>query len=149
MTQKHSRSNSLVYLLERTHRQAKLLLQHEFEAAGLTISVDQWIVLNRVAEISGQNQKQIADATAKDPASITRIIRLLLQQKLVTKTASKNDQRSILIFISPTGKRMLEISTKRAKNFKSIAGKGMSQEELNALRTLLDKIFENAGGKLF
>lgn len=148
MEKKHSRSNSLVYLLERTHRQAKQLLQREFDASELNISVDQWIVLARVAERPGQNHKQLADSTAKDPASITRIISLLLKQKLVKKTPDKKDQRSSLLNITPAGKSVLSGCTKKAETFRKSAGKGLSQEDLNQLRKLLDTLYENSGGKL-
>lgn len=148
MEKKHSRSNSLVYLLERTHRQAKQLLQREFDASELNISVDQWIVLARVAERPGQNHKQLADSTAKDPASITRIISLLLKQKLVKKTPDKKDQRSSLLNITPAGKSILSGCTKKAETFRKSAGKGLSQEDLNQLRKLLDTLYENSGGKL-
>ncbi len=149
MEKKHSRSNSLVYLLERTHRQAKQLLQNEFDASGSTISVDQWIVLSRVGEYQGQNHKQIADSTAKDPASITRIIALLFKQKLVKKTPDKKDQRSSLLTITPAGRAVLNGCAKKAEAFRKTAGRGMSQEDLNQLKKLLDTLYENSGGKLF
>jgi len=149
MEKKHSRSNSLVYLLERTHRQAKQLLQREFDAGNLKISVDQWIVLARVSERPGQNHKQLADSTAKDPASITRIVALLLKQKLVKKTPDKKDQRSSLLAVTPAGKTILSGCSKKAEAFKKSAGKGLSQDDLNQLRKLLDMLYENSGGKLF
>jgi DNA-binding MarR family transcriptional regulator len=148
MEKKHSRSNSLVYLLERTHRQAKLSLQRQFDSAGLKISVDQWIVLSRVAERPGQNHKQLADSTAKDPASITRILFLLIKQKLVKKNTAKNDQRSSLVFITPAGKKTLTVCAQKTEAFRKSAGKGLSQEDLNNLKKLLDTLYENSGGRL-
>jgi DNA-binding MarR family transcriptional regulator len=149
MEKKYSRSNSLVYLLERTHRQAKQLLQSEFNSAGLKISVDQWTVLSRIAERPGQNHRQLADATAKDPASITRILSLLLKQKLVKKTPDKKDQRSLLVEITPAGKAVLAGCVKKTETFRKTAGKGLTQEDLNHLKKLLDMLYENSGGKLF
>lgn len=148
MEKKHSRSNSLVYLLERTHRQAKLSLQREFDAAGLKISVDQWIVLARIAERPNQNHKQLADSTAKDPASITRILSLLIKQKLAKKSPDKKDSRSLLVEITPAGKTMLAGCAKQTEAFRKTAGKGLTQEDLNHLRKLLDMLYENSGGRL-
>lgn len=149
MEKKHSRSNSLVYLLERTQRQAKQLLQREFDSAQLNISVDQWIVLARVAEHPSQNHKQLADSTAKDPASITRILSLLLKLKLVKKTPDKKDQRSLLVDITPAGKAILTGCAKKTEVFRKLAGKGLSQDDLNQLKKLLDTLYENSGGKLY
>jgi DNA-binding MarR family transcriptional regulator len=149
MEKKHSRSNSLVYLLERTQRQAKQLLQREFDSAGLKISVDQWIVLARIAERPNQNHKQLADSTAKDPASITRILSLLIKQKLAKKSPDKKDQRSLLVEITPAGKNILSGCAKKTDAFRKTASKGLSQEDLNHLRKLLDTLYENSGGRLF
>jgi DNA-binding MarR family transcriptional regulator len=142
---KHSRSNSLVYTLERTHRQVKLRLQKEF---GTGISVDQWIVLSEIAAHPGQNNHALAVSTAKDPASITRILALLLKKKLVKKMPVKNDKRSAVAVITPTGKKILQESSVKVENFRKETAKGLSQNDLNHLRHLLDMLFENSGGKL-
>jgi DNA-binding MarR family transcriptional regulator len=142
---KHSRSNSLVYTLERANRQVKLRLQKEF---GAEISVDQWIVLSEIAAHPGQNNRSLAESTAKDPASITRTLALLLKKKLVKKTAAKNDNRSAIAVLTPAGKKTLQECSVKVENFRKATGKGLSQNELNELRRLLDMLFENSGGKL-
>jgi MarR family transcriptional regulator for hemolysin len=149
MKKDHARSYSLVYLLERTLRQTKILLQSAFDESGLKISVDQWIVLTQVQKIPGQNQKQVAEMVAKDPSSITRILELLENQKLVKRIADKNDQRSLLVSITPSGKKVLQSCEEKVVQFRKIAGKGLSQDDLNHLKTILDNLFENSGGKLF
>ena len=146
MKKKHSRSNSLVYTLERTNRQVKLCLQQQF---GRGITVDQWIVLSEIAAKPGQNNRMLAESTAKDPASITRIIALLVKKKLVKKAPGKNDKRSALAVITPAGKKVLESCALHTDNFRKITGKGLSQPDLNQLRHLLDLLFENSGGRLF
>ena len=146
MKKKHSRSNSLVYTLERTSRQVKACLQKEF---GPGISVEQWIILSEIAERPGQNNRRLAESTAKDPASVTRIIALLVKKKLVKKVPEKNDKRSSVAEITTAGKKVWQECSARAENFRKITGKGLSQTDLNQLRHLLDLLFENTGGKLF
>ncbi len=148
MDKKNPRSNSLVYLLERSTRQTKLLLQHEFDQAGLKISVDQWIVLTRIAEVPAQNHKQIANSTAKDPASITRILSILISEKLVKKVNDKHDHRSVLVFPTLLGINILVKCKSKVESFRKVASKGLSQDDLNTLKQLLDKLFENSGGRL-
>lgn len=148
MEKKHARSYSLVYLLERTLRQTRMLLQAAFDEGNLKISVDQWIVLSQIAKSSTQNQRQIAEMVAKDPASITRILELLENQKLVKRIADKKDLRSSIVTITPAGKKMLNSCNEKVSKFKKTAGKGLSQDDLNHLKTILDNLFENSGGKL-
>ncbi len=148
MEKKHSRSNSLVYLLERTLRQTRMLLQKAFDEGKLKISVDQWIVLSQVSQKTNQNQRQIAEMVAKDPASITRILDLLEKQKLVKRSADKRDLRNSIISITTAGEKMLKSCSDKVVRFKKVAGKGLSQDDLNHLKTILDNLFENSGGKL-
>ncbi|MCX6312282.1 MAG: MarR family winged helix-turn-helix transcriptional regulator [Bacteroidetes bacterium] len=148
MEKKHSRSNSLVYLLERTLRQTRMLLQNLFDEGKLKITVDQWIVLSQVGQSAKQNQRQIAAMVAKDPASITRILDLLEHQKLVKRIADKGDLRNSFVMITAAGKNMLKSCNEKVIRFKKVAGKGLSQDDLNHLKTILDNLFENSGGKL-
>lgn len=125
-----------------------MLLQGAFEEGKLDITVDQWIVLAQVASSPAQNQRQIADAVAKDPASITRILELLENQKLIKRIADKKDLRSSIVTITPAGKAMLKSCAAKVIQFKKVAGKGLSQEDMNQLKFVLDNLFENSGGKL-
>lgn len=148
MKQKHARSNSFVYLLERTLRQSRTLLQREFNATGAGISIDQWLVLQQIAAEQGQSLGQIALMTAKDPAAVTRIVSLMARKKLVTKMTAKNDKRVIHVSITPSGKKALSGCTKGVEHFKKTAAKGLSQDELNLQKKVLDRLFENCGGKV-
>ena len=145
---KNLRSNSLVYLLERTLRQTKFSLQQLLDKHANGISVDHWIVLQQIGADNGQNLAKIAASTAKDPASITRITRHLAEMKLVARTRQKNDQRNFYVTVTPAGKKMLRDCEKAISKFRTIAGKGLTQEELNHQKKILDKLFENCGGKL-
>ncbi|HET6990789.1 MAG TPA: MarR family transcriptional regulator, partial [Bacteroidia bacterium] len=120
MEKKHARSYSLVYLLERTLRQTRMLLQSAFDEGDLKISVDQWIVLSQIAKSAAQNQRQIAEMVAKDPASITRILELLENQKLVKRVADKKDGRSSIVTITPAGKKMLISCDEKVVRFRKI-----------------------------
>ena len=148
MKKTNPRSSSIIYLIERTLRQTRMLLQRAFDEGHLSISVDQWIVLNQISIKSAQNQRSIAEMTAKDPASITRILELLEKQKLVKRIADKQDMRSSLVEITPAGKKVLSSCGKKVESFRKVAKKGITQNELNCLKGSLDKLFENSGGVL-
>jgi DNA-binding MarR family transcriptional regulator len=148
MKQKHARSNSFVYLLERTLRQSRSLLQREFNSTDAGISVDQWLVLQQIAAAPGQSLSRVAQMTAKDPATVTRIVALMARKKLVTKLPAKNDKRVMHVSITALGKKALNGCTKGVEQFRKTAAKGLSQEELNLQKKVLDKLFENCGGEV-
>jgi MarR family transcriptional regulator, transcriptional regulator for hemolysin len=146
MEKGHTRSYSLIYLLERTLRQTRMSLQAAFNKADLKISVDQWIVLSQVAKTLNQNQKIIAKCVAKDPASITRIVLLLENRKLIKRTVDKKDKRNLLVNVSPIGEKLLNACTTEVELFKKNAVKSLAQDDLNNLKTMLDNLFQNCGG---
>ncbi len=148
MTKKHNRSNSLVYLLERTLRQARHALQGEFKKENLRISIDQWLILQEVAIAPGSNQQQLARSCAKDPASVTRILALLQKKKWITRAPGKTDKRTLAVSITPPGKKTLHDCARCVERFRKTAGKGLEQSELNLLKAVLDKLFENSGGRV-
>ncbi len=147
MEKGHTRSYSLIYLLERTLRQTRMSLQAAFNKADLKISVDQWIVLTQVAKTLDQNQNVIAKCVAKDPASITRIVLLLENRKLIKRTVDKKDKRNVLVNVSPIGEKLLNACATEVDLFKKNAVKSLAQDDLNNLKTMLDNLFENCGGK--
>lgn len=148
MKPNHARSNSLIHLLERTLRQSRQALHAEFKKNKLRISVDQWLILQQVSVSPGQNQQEIARLSAKDPASVTRILALMEKKKWVSRSVSKNDKRSIRVSVTAEGKRVLLQCTKGVEKFRLYAAKGISQDELNIQKIVLDKLFENCGGRV-
>lgn len=146
MEKGHTRSYSLIYLLERTLRLTRMSLQAAFNKADLKISVDQWIVLSQVAKTLDQNQKIIAKCVAKDPASITRIVLLLENRKLIKRTVDKKDKRNLLVNVSPIGEKLLNACTTEVELFKKNAVKSLAQDDLNNLKIMLDNLFQNCGG---
>lgn len=140
---KHNRSNSLIYLLERTLRQLRHALHQEFRKNKVRISIDQWIILQCVSDSPGCSQQEIAEMTAKDPASVTRILRLLEKKKWVKRSVSEKDRRSVSSFISADGKKILTQCTKSAEQYRQKAMKGISRDELNQQREILDRLYEN------
>ena len=146
MKPNHSRSNSFIWLLERTLRQSRQALLAEFKKNKVRISIDQWLILQQISVTPQQNQQEIARHSAKDPASVTRILLLMEKKKWVNRSADKNDKRSIKVSLTAEGKRVLLQCTKSVDKFRLYASKGISQDELNVQKTVLDKLFANCGG---
>ncbi|MBI3511217.1 MAG: MarR family transcriptional regulator [Bacteroidetes bacterium] len=144
---KHARSSSLLYLLERTLRQARGSLQGSFREKKLDISVDQWIILSFIAEHDAPSQRMIAQGTAKDPASVTRIVDILEKKKFAQRSEVKSDKRQFRIMITPSGKKMITQCRICLEKFRKKSGKGIVQAELNDQGKILDRIYFNCGGR--
>lgn len=144
----NQRSGSVVFLLDRTLRQLRFALQRHFEEHDVKISVDQWIVLNEAVNAGMISQKTLADRIAKDPASVTRIVHDLEKGKLIVRVKTEADQRVALLKVTPAGRKEITRSQTAVLAYRKIALKGISKEELVPVKSLLDKLFENTGGKL-
>ncbi|HTL82916.1 MAG TPA: MarR family transcriptional regulator [Bacteroidia bacterium] len=144
---KNNRSGSFIYLLERTLRQSKSVFQEMLNAKKADITVDQWIVMEEISRKNEVSQSELAKLSAKDPASITRILALLEEKKLVQRTASASDKRKIQVRLTSKGKATLARCAKCVDQFREVAGKNITQAELNHQREILNKFYENCGGK--
>jgi MarR family transcriptional regulator, transcriptional regulator for hemolysin len=142
-SQKHARSNSLIWLLERTLRHLRHSMQTELNASGLKVTVDQWLLLQQIANDPECNQEELANETAKDPASITRSIVLLRKKRLIQRKQDRNDKRMYRLLLTDKGKKTLKIGNLAIENFRKKATKGVSREELNLQRIVLDKLSDN------
>lgn len=143
-----NRSGSVVFLLDRTLRQLRFSLQQHFAEGKVNLSVDQWIVLNEAWASGMISQKALADKVSKDPASVTRIVHDLVKSKLIQRVESEKDQRVSLLKVTASGKKELSKSEQAVQHYRKAALKGISKEELGPVKTLLDKLFENTGGRL-
>lgn len=142
------RSGSLIYLLDRSVRQLRYSLQRHFDKNGITLTVDQWVVLSEAALSGMISQRQLANRVAKDPASVTRIVHGLVKLKLIIRVKTESDQRVALLKVTPQGRKEIQRSLMAVKAYRAEAMKGISKTELLPVKALLDKLFENAGGKL-
>lgn len=144
----NQRSGSVVFLLDRTLRQLRFSLQQHFNEQKINLTVDQWIVLNEALNSGMISQKTLADRVAKDPASVTRIVHGLVKNKLITRVKNENDQRVALLKVTAQGRKEIQKSKLAVQAYRKTALKGIAKEELVPVKKLLDKLFENSGGKL-
>ena len=131
------------FLLERTVRQFRKYAQTLFAEQDITLSGDQWVVLKRISESEGTNQRELAELTYKDPASVTRILDLLEKQSLVRREPVPNDRRTYAVHLTNVGKAMVEKVTPLAIATRRKGLEGLSPEDHAHLKRILQKIYEN------
>ena len=118
-------------------------LQRNFNAAGLTITQEQWSVLMALWAKDGLSQQEICNEVFKDRPSVTRLIDNLEKYGYVQRTKVKDDRRTNMICTTEKGKA-LEISTKKiAQDTLYEALAGVTQAEMLVCKMVLGKVFEN------
>ena len=81
-------------------------LQKHFRHAGLEITIEQWSILYHLWLEDCLSQQELCNRTFRDKPSITRLIDNLEKQKLVKRTASKEDRRINLVCLTESAKQL-------------------------------------------
>ena len=131
-----------IFLLERAARRIKKYGKDQFKALGINLSSEQWVVLKRIHECPGTNQRDLAAMTYKDPASITRILDLL-QQRGYIERIQETDRRSHDVQLTPEGGRIVQKVLPLAVAVRAKGLDGFSETEKQQLKTLLKRIYHN------
>jgi DNA-binding MarR family transcriptional regulator len=82
----------------RVSRQLEATLAHE------KLTVDQWRVLDLLAEGPGRTMSQIANATGVPGPTLTKIVDKLIDAAAVYRLVDPRDRRRVLAFISDDGR---------------------------------------------
>lgn len=114
-----------------------------FSELGVNLTSDQWIVLKRIHESPGIHQKEIAALTYKDPASITRIIDLLMKHRLAERKPHKSDRRYYSMFLTEEGHELVERLLPIAVKMRRKGLEGVSEADQQAMQRALNQIADN------
>jgi DNA-binding MarR family transcriptional regulator len=116
--------------------------QERFVEAGFDITVDQWLVLKKINDTERITQIELAAALFKDRASITRILSLLQDKKLVNKSEGA-DKRSNELSLTTAGKKFMEQAITIVRSTRKKGIEYFDEKELAQLQRSLQKIINN------
>lgn len=133
--------NDILWVSFKLRYLIKEKLQNELKK--YDISLDQWIILSRIYQNEGSNQKKLAEVSHKDRAVITRILNTLENKGLIGRKNSCHDKREFLIYLTDNGNELYgetaEIMSQNAQEINSI----FSESELEQFKSLLNKLGSN------
>src|SRR3989337_2418200 len=97
----------IFYKLENAIKTYRQLAQRNITAAGLDLTVDQWLIMKVLLEKGELKQNEIAEKVFKDAASVTRIIDLLINKEYLLREVHGNDRRRSKLKLTSKGKSIL------------------------------------------
>jgi len=133
------------FLMERIQRRAKEITKREFQIHEIDLTVDQWILVKRIAEGEGISQKDLAQSTFKEPAAVTRMLDLLIKKAVVKKEASAKDRRRYELYLTEQGEAIYKRGLPIAVNLRAHGLQGIEATELEKLKDILNRIYDNLG----
>ncbi|MBD0366642.1 MAG: MarR family transcriptional regulator [Flavisolibacter sp.] len=133
----------IFYTLDKAIKTYRQFAQRRFTENGLDITIDQWLVLNAIADHPEISQLEIADQVFKDAASVTRIIDLLIKKNYLEREAHDQDRRRFKLQLTKEGKDLLKSLQKIVNQNRAIALEGIDDENLKLTRETLLNIIDN------
>ena len=131
------------FLIHRTSVRLRIDMLRKFKEKGYDVTPEQGLVLNTVWEHEGIYQRELADRTMKDKPTITRILDVLENKKLIYRQADSSDRRIFKIFLTNEGKKKIESFSSIISEVDARAFGGLTKAEIISLKKNLLKIRNN------
>ena len=137
----------LFYTLESASKAYRRFAQARLHAAGIDITIDQWLVLKTIHESVDITLQQVGGAVFKDFASVTRIVQLLERKGLLRRKPHPNDGRRSELVLTRAGESVIRTVEPIARANRRQALDGIDSEEVARLRAVLKRIIENCDAR--
>ena len=133
----------IFYSLESASKAYRRFAQARLYAAGIDITIDQWLVLKTIHESPDVTLQQVGEAVFKDFASVTRIVQLLERKRLLRRKPHPSDGRRSELVLTSSGESVIRTVEPIAQANRRQALDGIGAAQIAQLRAVLKRITEN------
>jgi MarR family transcriptional regulator, organic hydroperoxide resistance regulator len=109
------------------------------------LNLSEWRVCASLLYVPRQTLSELSVHASSDISALSRIIDRLASQELVRRERSTTDGRSIRVVLTDKGEELALTIVPIAKHHESVALSGFTTADVRALRSMLLKLYENAG----
>lgn len=138
-----SDSRAYFFKIDTTIKKIRSVLQKRFNQAGFDLTVDQWVLIDHIARNEGISQNELAEVTTKDAPTVTRILDLLVQKKMVERRMSGEDRRKFNIHLLPEGQKIFDEILPIVKEIRRQGWGDLSEEDYTHFVRIMDSIYQN------
>ena len=108
------------------------------EEYGLTFTMA--LVLLNLDDDDGMPSTQIGPSVGLEPRSLTRLLKKMEDEDLITKKPSKEDKRQVYILLTENGIEKKKIARERISNFNKQIRQSISKSELEVFDSVLKRV---------
>ena len=137
----HFLHDTVPFLMNRISAQISASANTEVRKFGLNLLSARVLVVllvNKSATVG-----ELAEATSIDPSTLSHILRRLGRQGLFTKARQAHDNRSVLVKLTPKGKRLSEKCLDAVADHERAITRGVDPERIRRLKATLQEIYAN------
>jgi DNA-binding MarR family transcriptional regulator len=135
----------IFYSLESAVKAYRRFAQARLHAAGIDITIDQWLVLKTIHESADVTLQHVGTTVFKDFASITRIVQLLEGKGLLRRKPHPTDGRRSALVLTRSGESVVRKVEPIVRANRRQALAGIDAEQVKQLRAVLNQLTENCG----
>ena len=128
---------ALGFRIYRTNQLFRTALYRTFAALALDVTPEQWIVLVRLWQEDALTQTELADATLKDKATISRILSVMEREGLIARRTDPDDARERRIHATREAMKLREKLTPLARDLATQIEAGVPAADLECTRRSL------------
>jgi DNA-binding MarR family transcriptional regulator len=118
-------------------------LQSRIKTGELDITFELLEVMMYLKRKDGANQQEIADVMAKDKSSITYVVDNLVKRGLVMRKEDERDRRNKRIYLTDTGKELIEKINPMINEVYDKATNGIDPAEIERSIALVQQMNDN------
>lgn len=129
------------YIIHELYRVTRRLLRdynEQFLVIGIT--AQQVFLLHELLSHGHAPASYLADRCGLDRATITNLMNQLETKRLIKRTISKIDRRSVEVDLMPTGRRLAEKLAKMASQFDELLSKRIGDERVEQFLEYLQEL---------
>ena len=130
------------YLYRRVEQLKRWHVSSELNSLG-AIYYGQLHLLDFVVSHPGCTQKDLADRFALSKASITKSVKRMIKNGLITREINPEDERKFQLFASDLGMEVNRKCLDVFVNIDELTFKGFSEEEIKVFSELLTRMMDN------
>lgn len=140
-------SQTVFYAIEKAIKEYRRFAQGNIAKVVKDITLDQALLLLFLNDNLELSQKEIAKLVFKDRASVTRMLELMRKNEYLSREINQEDRRKYTLKITEKGQRILQEILPIISFNRVSALKGISNEEIFQLFTILNQITTNCQSK--
>ncbi|MBO9640548.1 MarR family winged helix-turn-helix transcriptional regulator [Siphonobacter aquaeclarae] len=134
------------FKIDTTIKKVRYVFQKRLDEAGMDLTVDQWVLLDHVFHYPAISQNVLAEMTAKDNPTVTRILDLLVKKGLVERRMSEEDRRKFNIYLTEAGEQKFHAAFPVVAEVRRMGWANLSDNDFDDLVRILDTIYLNITG---
>ena len=143
----HSDQRAYFFKIDTTIKRIRGFMQKGLSDANIDLTVDQWVILDHIQPMPGISQNDLANATAKDAPTTTRILELLLQKGLIQRKMNETDRRKFHVSLTPEGEKVHSHAFRVIAQVRKQAWKNLNAADYQQLVRIMDQMYSNVSEK--